>query len=109
MVVSSLTDLRGVFRSLIERQRAFQRRTLDVLHYEVVRADIIQSADIRVIHCGDGAGFALESLSELFRRNLDGYIAAEACITSLPDLAHAAFANGREDLLRNYIPGGQVP
>jgi hypothetical protein len=45
-----------------------------------------------VIHCGHGAGFALETLGELLVRDLDGYVAAEARVAGALDFAHTARA-----------------
>jgi hypothetical protein len=40
--VQRVQNLTGVFDGLFERQRPFQRRSLDVLHYQIVRTDIVQ-------------------------------------------------------------------
>ncbi len=76
-----------------------QRWTLDELHHEIIRADIVERADIGVIQCGDGAGFPFEALAELRGRNLDGDIAPQPGITGLPHFAHAASANGGDDFI----------
>ena len=43
-------------------------RAFDELHDEVVGTDVVELADVRVIQCGDGAGFALEAFGEFARR-----------------------------------------
>jgi hypothetical protein len=47
----------------------------------------------------DGAGFALKSFAEFLRRSFDGDNPVEPHIASLPDLAHASCADGREDFV----------
>lgn len=46
----------------IEGQRAFRRFAFDVLHDEVVRADVMEGADVGMIERGDGLRFELETL-----------------------------------------------
>jgi hypothetical protein len=41
-----------------------RRFAFDQLHHQIVRADIVQRADVRVIQCGDRARLALEPLAE---------------------------------------------
>ena len=41
------------------------RLAFDVLHHQVVRADVVELADVGMIQGGDGAGFALEAFAEL--------------------------------------------
>ena len=59
-----------------------QRLAVDKLHDEevdvVVRADVVEVADVRMVEGGDRAGFALEALAsflvagQLFRQDFDG-------------------------------------
>jgi len=46
--------------------------------------------------CGDGTGFAAESLPVLALQACDGNRAVNAGVECLPDLAHAASAEGGE-------------
>ncbi len=98
-------DLAGDVQGFVERNGAFgdaleERRAFDDLHYEIVGADVVQGADVRVIEGSDGSGFALESLGEAVGGNLDRDFASEARIAGAIDLAHATRADERENLVR---------
>jgi hypothetical protein len=95
-----LDDGQRVFE--VERPRPFFRNevlALDVLHDQVIRSDVVEVADIGVAERGDGAGFGGEALGELSVRNFDRDIAAQARVMSPIDLAHAALAHQRKDLV----------
>ena len=53
-----------------------------------------------MIQRGDGLGFALKTLRELFPGNFDRDVAIQARIAPLPDLAHSTGADGRQDFIR---------
>jgi hypothetical protein len=99
--VSNLArDVQGFF----ERHRPLldtlgERRPFHQFHYEVVGADVVERADIRMVQRGDGARFDFEAARELLRGDLDGHFAAKAGIACPPDLAHSALANAREQLI----------
>ena len=65
----------------------------------VVRDDVVQRADVGMIQRGDGAGFALEALTETLHRNFDGNVAVQASIASPVHLTHPAPADGSEDFM----------
>ena len=88
------------FSAWVKRQRSFDGSALDVLHHQVVRADVVERADVRVVEGGDGTGFALEALGELVFGDLDGDAALEACVARFVNLAHAPDADGSNDLIR---------
>ena len=52
-----------------------------------------------------GAGFALETLAELFAGNLDGNDPVEPRVARLIYFAHAACAEWRQDLVRPQTCG----
>ena len=68
-------------------------------------ADVMESADVRMIQAGNGASFALEPLSQfrtiskMRRQNLDGDNAVEAGILGAVNLTHPARANTGEDFV----------
>jgi len=68
-------------------------------------ANVVKTADVRMIQRGDGACFTLESLSpsriarKFLRKNLDGDNPIEACIPRLVHLAHAAGPDQLENLV----------
>ena len=86
-----------------------QRRARYKLHHEVVRADVEQGADVRMVQSGDGAGFALEAVGELLRGDFDGDVASQPRIAGFPHFAHAAFADGGDDFVgAEFCAGSQV-
>ena len=68
--------------------------------HQVIRTDVVDLADVRMIQRGDGASFLLKPRAMLALEPLDGDDAIQACVASLPDLAHAARANVRKNLIR---------
>ena len=73
-LVQRIRDLDGDLERLIQRQRALlqplgQRVALQILHDQevdpVLLADVMQSANVRVVQAGDGLGLALEPLLEV--------------------------------------------
>src|SRR5207248_398988 len=95
----------GDSQRFVERQRAFadpvsKRGSIDQLENKVVRADIVNLADIGMIQRGDGANLALEPVAEALGRYLDCHFATHPRIACTVDLAHAACAEWRDDLVR---------
>src|SRR5262245_61295266 len=74
-----------------------------------MRVDVVDGADVRVAQRGRDARLALEALDralvagELRREKLQRDAAAEAMITGFVDLAHAARAEPRDDLVVGYL------
>jgi hypothetical protein len=92
----------------VEWDRAFgdavgQSWAIDQLHHQVVRADVEQGADIRMIQGGDGFGFALEAIGELFGREFDRDFAVQSGIARLPDFAHATAADALDQAIRTEL------
>ena len=108
-----IDDLHRITQGLIERQRTSfddlrERLALDVLHHQVIRADIVQRADVGMIERGDGARLALEAIVELARGNLDRDGPVEARVGAEVHLAHAALADHRQNLVvTKLFAGGQ--
>ena len=62
---------------------------------------------MRMVERGDGTGFTLEALAELGFGSLQGDDAIQARVAGLPHLAHAALADGGEDLVRTQAFTGR--
>ena len=101
-----LANLRPVLEHFIERQRAFQSLALDILHHQIVGADVIQRADMRVIQGGDGPRLALETFAELFTADLDRHRAVQTRVKRFEDPAHAAGPEQSFDPVRSELRAG---
>src|SRR5579872_657210 len=108
--LQSFCDFHSNFQQLSERQCApaqalGERLAVEELHDEevgtVLRADVVEMANVRMIQRGNGAGFALKTLlklgsvGEVSGENLDGHEAIEARVFRAVDLSHAAGAQRR--------------
>jgi len=112
-------NLNGVTQKLIDRQRAAgqplrQRLTLQVLHPQeidaVILTDVVESADMRMIQRGDGAGFALKprdqagplfrALPQIRAEHLESDGAIQTAISRAVHFAHTAGAKQSGDFVR---------
>ena len=115
-LVQRIGDLNRDLQCLIQRYGATsealgERFTLEVFHNEKIRLllapDVVQSADVRMIQCGDRLRFTFESLlhfgivGKLRRQHLDRHRAIQAGIRRFVDFAHPAGANWRDDIVRS--------
>ena len=105
--VQRIADLRAVLQRLIDGHRAFERHALDVFHHQVIRPDIVQSADAGVIQRRDGAGFAFETLAEGRLGDLHGDHPAEARIAGLIHFAHTPGSYRGKDFVRPEFFAGR--
>ena len=80
---------------LIRRKWTLERFAFDVLHHQIIRADVIQLANMRMVQRRDRARFLLEPLAVLTLQSLHCHDAIETCVPRFPDFAHAARANWR--------------
>jgi hypothetical protein len=93
-------DLRGQPQRFGGRERprilgADDRHAVDVLHHQIVWADIVNLADVGMVECGDCLGFAPESFTELRRGYFDRHVAIQAGVSGSIHFSHAARPNGR--------------
>jgi len=77
-----------------------------ILHHQVIGTDVVERADIGMVQRGHRSGLSLEAVGESFVRDFDGDVAVEARIARAIHLAHAARADGREDLVRTQVSSG---
>ena len=96
-------DLAGDPQGFFEGQRPPRGFALDVLHDQVIRADVVQSADVGVIQRGHGAGFPIEALGEPFLRHLDRNQAVQPRVARLVHFAHAALADQRTESRKGRV------
>ncbi len=89
-------DLRRELQRRGFGERTAQWNAIHVFHHQVVRADVVDGADVGMIERGDGPDLAVEALNEHLGNHFDGDIAPHAGVGGAVDLAHATFANGRD-------------
>ena len=85
-----MTDLNCVFDDPGQRHRAMERRTVDVLHDEIIRPYVIQSADIGMVERSYGSCFLAEALAEAFLGELERDCPVQTRVECFPHLTHAA-------------------
>jgi hypothetical protein len=85
-----------------------ERLTFHQFHHQVIRANVIQRADVGMVQRGDGPSFPLEASTELLRANFDGDLTAKASVYRPINTAHGAGADRGFDLVRPKLrTGGQ--
>src|ERR1039457_5096401 len=92
-------DLQGECKSFGWRNRRFfmlfgrdDRKAVDKLHHNIIRADVINLADVRMVERGNCFRFASKALGELRGGDLDRNQAIQARIPRWIHFAHAACA-----------------
>ena len=55
----------GQIEQVLEGCRGLDGRALDEFHDEVIRPDVVELADVRMVQRGDGPGFTLEAFGQL--------------------------------------------
>jgi hypothetical protein len=85
---SCVQDLICQHQRLIEGDWPGQLHALDILHDQVIGADVIKRADMRMIESGRGVSLALKALAEAFLAGFNRYEPIQACIAGLPYLPH---------------------
>jgi hypothetical protein len=98
-------DLDGVPECFAKAQPMFRDGLIESdpfneLHNEVVRADVMNRADARMIERRDAARFAREAVTEPAGRELERDHPVEPCIARGPDFAHPAGADALDELIR---------
>ena len=88
------------------RKRSAERTPFDVLEHDVVRADVVNLTDVRMVQRGDRTRFLLEPANPVsvggkgLWKHLDGDIALEAHIARFPHFAHTAGTKTRRNFIR---------
>src|SRR5690349_18476346 len=95
-----IRDLPGNAQYIDQRQRPCKRSPLDVLQDQVIRPDVVNLANVRMIERGNRTRFLLEAPSVMALQSLDGDDTVEPCVACFPDLAHAPTADQGQDLVR---------
>ena len=93
-------DLHGQFEQFARPLDRRQRAAVEELHDQVVRPDVVELADVRVIERRNGARFALEAVAEFGGRLLDGDEPVQPRVTRFVHRAHSASPERFEDVVR---------
>ena len=64
--VQRLANLHRVFQRLIGRHWALDRSAIDILHHQVIWANVVKRADMGMVQRGDRARFTAEAFGKLF-------------------------------------------
>ena len=116
-------DLHGVIDHPIDRQAgagrddAVERLAIDQLHGEkrqaVVFADLVNRADVGMIHRGRRAGLAQQGgagggvVGVRRAQDLDGHVTTELLVVGAIDVAHSAAAKAGLDFVRTKSCAGR--
>jgi hypothetical protein len=76
-----------------------ERTPVDVLHDEVIGADIVNGADVWMIQSGDRASLTLEALVELLGRYFYGDVALQTGVACPINVTHPPGTNRIEDFI----------
>ena len=83
-------------RTASSTDAGLERAALDVLEHQVIRADVVDLADVGMIQRGDRARLLLEPRVMLALQPFDRDDAIQAGVAGFPHLAHAAGADGSD-------------
>ena len=79
--------------------RAGEGRAIDELHHQVIAADVVQRADVRVVEAGNRSCLTLDGCAG-HAKPFDGDDPVEPGVTGLPDVSHTAGADGADEHVR---------
>jgi hypothetical protein len=86
-------NLTGHAQRILDGHRTAQHVALHVLEDEIVRSDVVQLADMRMVQSRDSACFTLETIAVIGVQHLDGDRSAESSVDGSMHLAHATSAD----------------
>jgi len=92
-------DLQRKGQNLLDLHWPMQRPALDVFQNQVIRPNIVDLADVRMIQRGNRPRLCLEACAVLPLQLLDRDDAVEPRVAGLPHPSHAAFTNRRNQFV----------
>ena len=99
-------DVDGGAEGLLERQGTADGSSVEVLHHQVVRTDVVEDADMWMAQRRDSARFLEKTRGVTAVERLDGHGPAQAGVESFVDLAHATGAQRGHDFKRTEAGTG---
>src|SRR4051812_6219404 len=95
-----IANLAGILQHLLKLKRPAESMSFDILHHEIIRPNVVQGADMRMIESGDRTSFALETIGESLLTDLDRNDTMETRVMGLVDFAHSACPDRACDSVR---------
>jgi len=93
-------DLDRHTQGLICQKMGFDRRPGDILHHQIIRADIVDLANMRMVQRPDRTRLSLKSLGVFSLKSLNRHDSVQPRIACFPHLAHATGADRRKQHVR---------
>src|SRR5258707_652061 len=85
------------------RERPARRLAFDVFQNQIVWANVVDLANVRMIQRSNRPSFLLKPGAALTFQAFDSDYAVEPRIARFPDVAHAARANGGKNFVRTEL------
>ncbi len=79
---------------------SLERSALDVFQHQVIRADIVDLANVRMVQRRNGTRLQFESGTMLMLQTFDGDEAIQPGVAGFPHLSHCARADEGQDFVR---------
>jgi hypothetical protein len=98
--IQSIQNLRCAFDGPFQRHRSFERISLDELHHQIVRSDVVKLADMGMVQGRYRPGLMIEAFGELFLGDLDRDNAAQPCVPGAVHVSHATRPDVGDDFIR---------
>src|ERR1019366_2988406 len=89
------------------REPVMERLAFKQLHHEVVGANVVQRANVRMVQGRCRVHLSGEAIAETLGGNLDCHVAPHPRIVGAVHFAHAARADGRDDFIRTKASSGR--
>ena len=98
--IERIEHLAGVLERGRPGEWSRKRTALEVFHYEVIRSNVVQGTNVRMIQGGDGTHFGKQAVAICRLRHFDRDGPTDSSIAGFEHLAHAAGAQEFDDLVR---------
>ena len=99
-------NLQRHLQGVADSQRTFERHPFDDLEHQVLRTDVEDLTDVRVVQSSNHACFLFEPGTVLSLEALDRDDAVEASISRLLHLSHTPGVEERKNLVRTESVAG---
>src|SRR5215471_8850731 len=104
--VECVQDLARTFDGLVSGHGTSEGNAIHKFHHEVVRANIIEVADVGMIQGRNRARLAAEAVGEIRLREFDGDTPVETGVHRLPNFAHTTSPDTGQEFIRTETLAG---